>query len=167
MELIVRGAGRETRVAVERRGATYDVRLGGRTLVVERVVAGEGLRSILVEGRQHEVSVAALGQGRYRVTSTAGEQEVEVLDPLTDLARRGDPKAAGGGPQRVTAYMPGRVVAVLVAEGELVASGQGLVVLEAMKMQNEILADRDGSVRQVHVAPGQAVERGDPLFDLE
>ncbi len=167
MELIVRRADAVVRLLVERCGQAYEMRLGDRTLLVERAVAGDGLRSLLIGGRQHEVSLVALGQGRYRVTAAAGEEEVEVLDPLTELARRSHAKAGGEGPQRVSAYMPGRVVAVLVAEGEPVARGQGLVVLEAMKMQNEIAADRDGKVRRVHVAPGQTVEGGDPLFDLE
>ena len=63
--------------------------------------------------------------------------------------------------------MPGRVVAVLVGEGEPVRAGQGVVVLEAMKMQNEIQAEHDGVVKRVCVEPGQAVEGGDLLFELE
>jgi pyruvate carboxylase subunit B len=62
--------------------------------------------------------------------------------------------------------MPGRVVAVLAREGEEVAAGQGIVVLEAMKMENEILADRAGTIRALFVQPGQAVEGGDPLFEI-
>ena len=62
--------------------------------------------------------------------------------------------------------MPGRVVSVAVAEGATVEAGQPLVVLEAMKMQNEIQADRAGTVTRVHVAAGQAVEGGDPLLEL-
>ena len=60
-----------------------------------------------------------------------------------------------------------RVVAVHVGEGDRVTAGQGLVVLEAMKMQNEITAERQGVVRQVFVTSGQAVEGGDPLFEIE
>jgi biotin carboxyl carrier protein len=166
VKLIVRRDGEEASVAVERRGDVYEVRLGERALTIERAVAGEGLRSLLVGGRQHEVAIVALGEGRYRVTSAAGEEEVEVLDPLTYLARRNRAEVVATRPQRVVAYMPGRVVAVLIGQGERVERGQGLVVLEAMKMQNEIVAESDGVVREIHVAPGQAVEAGDPLFDL-
>ncbi len=167
MELIVRRDGDEIRIVVERRGEGYEARLGGRTVSIDWAVAGDGSRSLLVEGRQHEVAVVALGEGRYRVTSAGGDEIVEVLDPLTDLARRSRAKAAGVGPKRVLAYMPGRVVAVLVTAGERVERGRGLVVLEAMKMQNEIAAESDGIVRAVHVSPGQAVEGGDPLFEIE
>jgi biotin carboxyl carrier protein len=91
----------------------------------------------------------------------------EVTDPLTHLARQG---AAGKGARRrqqVTAYMPGRVVSVLVAAGDSVQPGQGVLVLEAMKMENEIQAEHDGVIQRVCVAPGQAVEGGDVLFELE
>jgi biotin carboxyl carrier protein len=75
--------------------------------------------------------------------------------------------AGAAGRRRVTAYMPGRVVAVLVEAGSRVAAGAGLVVLEAMKMENEIQAEVDCVIHQILVAPQQAVEAGDPLFEIE
>jgi pyruvate carboxylase subunit B len=90
-----------------------------------------------------------------------------VRDPLAHLAEATHGAAGAAGRQRVDAYMPGRVVSVLVAEGAEVATGQGIVVLEAMKMENEIQAEREGRVGRIHVRPGQAVETGDPLFELE
>jgi biotin carboxyl carrier protein len=59
------------------------------------------------------------------------------------------------------------VVAVLVKEGEAVTAGQGIIVLEAMKMENEIRAEHDGAVSKIHVQPGQAVDKGNPLFEME
>ena len=96
-----------------------------------------------------------------------GAGEVEVLDPLAHLARQAGAAAGARGKERVSAQMPGRVVALLAAEGDEVKAGQGVVVLEAMKMENEILADRDGVVRKLFVAEGQPVESGEPLFELE
>ena len=89
-----------------------------------------------------------------------------VADPLTHLAAQAAGGKGGRRQQKVTAYMPGRVVAVLVEEGQEVQAGQGVVVLEAMKMENEIRAESDGTIRQVFVTPGQNVEGGDPLFEL-
>ena len=63
--------------------------------------------------------------------------------------------------------MPGRVVAILAEVGAPVIAGQGIIVLEAMKMQNEILAEADGTIKAIYVQSGQAVEGGDPLFELE
>ncbi|MGE5234440.1 MAG: biotin/lipoyl-containing protein [Acidobacteriota bacterium] len=169
MELVVRIGEREERVVVERRGdgGHYSVRIGSVEHLVESAAVGTALlRSLLVGGRQREVAVYADGDGRYRVTANGEILGVEVLDPLARLAQQGAGRDAADGPQRVTAYMPGRVVSVLVAAGDEVQPGQGVVVLEAMKMQNEIQSERAGVVGRVFVRPGQAVDGGDPLFEL-
>jgi pyruvate carboxylase subunit B len=167
MELIVRRGEREERVRVRRAGAGYEVSLGGRTFVVDAAPVGEEVYSLRWDGAQHEVSAHRLEEGRYRVGWAGGAAEVEVADPLTVLARQAHAGPGAKGPRRIAAYMPGRVVAVLAHEGEAVAAGQGVVVLEAMKMENEILADRAGTVRAVFVQTGQAVEGGDPLFEID
>lgn len=167
MELIVRRGEREERVRVQRTGEGYEVTLGGRTIPVDAVrVVADGY-SLRYEGAQHEVSVHPLEASRYQVAWRAGTAEVEVADPLAALAQRSHAAVAHKGPRRVTAYMPGRVVAVLAVEGDTVTAGQGVVVLEAMKMENEIQADRAGTIRAIFVQPGQPVEGGDPLFELE
>jgi len=167
MELIVLNNGEETRVEVEERGPTYRVRLGGREFVVDSVATNGAVRSLVIEGRQFEVAVRSAGAGQYQISHQGSIDEVEVLDPLTYLAEQGSARRRGGGAQTVTAYMPGRVVEVLVEEGDKVVAGQGLVVLEAMKMENEIQAEHDAVVGRVLVSAGQAVEGGDPLFELE
>ena len=83
------------------------------------------------------------------------------------MARERAGGRAAGGPQTIDAYMPGRVVTLLVAAGDEVQAGQGVLVLEAMKMENEIQAERQGVIRRLLVKPGQAVEGGDPLFEME
>jgi biotin carboxyl carrier protein len=166
VELIVRVGEREERVRVEATRDGFRVAVGAHSYEVDRVATGADRHSLLVAGEQHEVTVLARGRGSYWVVSRRGGVEVEVVDPLTHLAR----EAAGEKGQRqeqVTAYMPGRVVAVLVAAGEAVTPGQGLVVLEAMKMENEIRADHAGVIKRVCVTAGQAVEGGDLLFEVE
>jgi biotin carboxyl carrier protein len=168
VELIARQGEREERVRITRDGDRFTVVVGERVHTVEAVhLSGrEGLWSLIVDGAQHEVAVAEEGADRYRVSGASGLHRVEVTDPLTHLAREAHGAAAGGGTRTVAAYMPGRVVAILVEEGEEVRAGQGVVVLEAMKMENEIAPDHPGKVIKIHVEPGQAVEGGDPLFDL-
>ena len=78
-----------------------------------------------------------------------------------------DPMPAAEGPQQVVSAMPGKVVRLLVGEGDEVEQGQGLVVVEAMKMENEIAAPRAGTVRSVPIAPGQAVEGGAVLAVID
>jgi glutaconyl-CoA/methylmalonyl-CoA decarboxylase subunit gamma len=166
MELIVRVGEQEEKVEIEALGQGFRVVVGAKTYHVERVASGPGRHSLLVAGEQREVSVLAENHGRYWVESRDGGVEVEVVDPLTYLASTAKGEK-GRGTAQVTAYMPGRVVDVLVAEGDVVKAGQGLVVLEAMKMENEIQAEHDGVIKRVCVAPGQAVEGGDVLFELE
>ncbi|HVS04144.1 MAG TPA: biotin/lipoyl-containing protein [Thermoanaerobaculia bacterium] len=166
MELIVTVGERQERVRVERDGAGWTVRVGAAAYRVDQQALGPHHRSLLVAGEQHEVVVLPRGEGRYWVSSRRGGALVAVTDVLSHLAA----VAAGGAArrsQRVTAYMPGRVVAVLAAEGEEVAAGQGIVVLEAMKMENEIRTEHAGVLRKIAVTEGQAVEGGDLLFELE
>ena len=167
MKLIVRQGGDEREVSIERDGAKSIVAVDGSSLEVEVRRLGGGVRSLLWEGAHHEVSVRHLGDDRYEVSGAFGTEIVEVLDPLPHLAATAHEAQAGTGRQRVIAYMPGRVVKVLVSEGESVAAGQGVVVLEAMKMENEIQAERDGVVGKLFVSEGQAVEGGDDLYELE
>ena len=168
MELIATCGERREKVTVERRGDAVEVTVGERRYLVDDAsTPGGGLHSLLLDGRQYAVRVRRETSSRYRVLTRGRNEVVEVVDPLTALAEAAGAGRGGPRQEEVTAYMPGKVSAVLVAEGDTVRSGQGVVVLEAMKMENEILAPHDGVVRRVHVAPGQAVEGGDPLFTLE
>jgi len=113
------------------------------------------------------VAVRRRDDGSYWVSDPHGTAVVAVADPLAHLAAQSAAAKGGRRRQRVTAYMPGRVVALLAAEGQAVTAGQGVLVLEAMKMQNEIQAEHDGTVTRILVQAGQSVDGGDPLFDLE
>lgn len=173
MDLIVRLGEREEKVRVRRDDGGYEVTVGERTYQVDAEPAGgnslrglRSLRSLRIGGTQHEVSVRQQDEV-YAVTTRHGTAEVSVTDPLTHLAAQ---TRGGKGARRqlkVTAYMPGRVAAVLVEEGDAVTAGQGVIVLEAMKMENEIRAEHDGRVIKIFVQPGQAVDLGNPLFELE
>ncbi len=167
MELIVLTNGHEVRVEVEHHGSGIKVRLEDREYLVDSVATNGVVRSLIIEGQQFEVAVRSSEKGRYQVSHRGSIEEVEVLDPLTHLARQGSASRSHDGLKQVTAYMPGRVVDILVQEGDEVTVGQGLVVLEAMKMENEIQAERSGVVKKVFVSAGQPVEGGDPLFELE
>ncbi|HZF14127.1 MAG TPA: biotin/lipoyl-containing protein [Thermoanaerobaculia bacterium] len=173
MEVIVRVGDREERVRIRRvegasPGATHEVTVGERTYAIDAAeLAGGGVWSLLLAGQQHEVAVRVRSEGVYEVGSLGRTTAVEVLDPLAYLVQTSRAGKGARRVERVTAYMPGRVVAVLAAVGDEVAAGQGIVVLEAMKMQNEILAEHAGILKAILVQPGQAVEGGDPLFEME
>jgi biotin carboxyl carrier protein len=167
MDLIVRNGPREERVGVRRVDGGFEVTLGGRTYHVDAGAAHAGLHSLRIDGAQHEVAVHREDEGVYWVSAGQVSGTVEVVDPLTHLAAQTRGGKGGKRRRRVTAYMPGRVVALLAEEGQPVTAGQGVVVLEAMKMENEIGAEHDGTIGTIFVQPGQAVEMGNPLFELE
>lgn len=165
MKLIVRHGKREEQVQVRRNGSGFEVSIGKRTYQVDAVRARAGLRSLLIDGSQHEVAVRQVKESYWISTSTSAGP-LSVTDPLTHLASLTHNSTGGKRREKVTAYMPGRVVEILVQEGEEVTAGHGILVLEAMKMQNEIRAEHDGTITKIHVQPGQAVEGGDPLFEM-
>ena len=167
MELIVTIAGRTERVRVDREGGALRVRVGERWYDVDQAAVGPHHWTLIASGEQFEVAVLSRGEGRWWVSSRRGGVLAEVTDPLTHLAQQGAGGKGARRRQQVTAYMPGRVVSILVGEGDAVQPGQGVLVLEAMKMENEIQAEHDGVIKRVCVAPGQAVEGGDVLFELE
>ncbi len=166
MELIVRLGDREEKVRVRRNDDGYEVVVGDRTHLVDAAAVHNGVRSLRVDGEQQEVAVRRKGED-WVVVSRHGAVTVSVTDPLTYLANQTRGGKGGRRHQRVDAYMPGRVVALLVQEGDEVAAGQGVVVLEAMKMENEIRAEHEGRIIKLYVEPGQAVDTGNPLFEME
>jgi biotin carboxyl carrier protein len=167
VELIARVGERTEKVRIERDGTRYRIRVGERDHEVDARALGAFVRSLVVDGASHETAVFRAGDGAWNVGWAGTTTRVELVDPLTHLAESASAAAGHRGRQTVRAYMPGRVVSVAVAPGDAVEPGRPLVVLEAMKMQNEIQAERAGVVRAVHVAAGEAVEGGDPLLELE
>ena len=102
---------------------------------------------------------------KYRVTVNGTAYEIE-LEELTGAAPAPAPAAAPAGGEQVTSPMPGTILSINVAAGDTVKRGQVLMVLEAMKMENEILAPRDGTVAQVAVSKGSTVDTGALLVVL-
>ena len=167
MDLIGRsGSGDEERIRVRPKGSGYEVAIGDRTYEVESATVRPGVLSLRLAGVQVEVVVRAQGESAYWVSTAQGAGPVTLATPLAALAAQGGGKG-GRRRQKVTAYMPGRVVSIAVAEGDAVVTGQGILVLEAMKMQNEIRAEHDGTLTRILVQAGQSVNAGDPLFELE
>jgi biotin carboxyl carrier protein len=141
----------------------YIVRLDGRPIEVDVREAGPHTLSVIADGRGHEVGIERR-EGGYRVALRGQVLEVSLVEAARGAAA---PRRAAGGPARVQAPMPGKLVRVLVHAGEDVGAGQGLVVMEAMKMENEIRAPRAGRVKEAPVREGQAVETGALLVLLE
>ncbi len=120
--------------------------------------------SVLMDGRSYEARVEQRPD-RLAVVIDGVRFEIGVQDPRR-WSRKADGRS-GEGPERVISPMPGKVVRVLVAAGDQVRAGQGLVVVEAMKMQNELKAPRDGRVAAVPAREAAAVTAGEVLAILE
>jgi biotin carboxyl carrier protein len=138
----------------------------------------DGLYSVLIDGRSHEVVLE--GQGTAGVSTRGDADYLATVDGLTASLRAADARlraleganvGRSGGPATadlvVAAPMPGKVVAVLVEPGTVVAKGQTVVVLEAMKMESALAAPRDGTVAEVLVNPGQTVQQRQVLARIE
>jgi biotin carboxyl carrier protein len=141
------------------------IRLGEREVECDWRALGEGRYSILIDGRVHDVTVDLDGEA-CTVRRADGAISLRVVDPRRLVVDAGGEEGDTSA-RRIVAEMPGKVVRLLVAPGDSVAFGQGLLVLEAMKMQNEIPAPRRGTVQEVAVAVGAAVNSGDFLLSLE
>ncbi len=132
-------------------------------------IAGTPVQLVTIGNAVHRVAVRRTGlRGRYSLWIDGYRFDVEALDERTRTIR--DMTAASArtaGPAPLVAPMPGLIVRVDARAGEQVQAGQGLVVMEAMKMENELRAPAGGTVRAVYVSPGMAVEKGAVLVELE
>jgi len=160
-------AGRRRLVEIERRDDRLTVRLDGQPVGVEATALPGGRWSLRLpgSGRQHEVVILSRPDGRGLEALVDGLSVPVRVSSGTAVAKKAG--AHGEGPDRVTAPMPGKVVKLLVSAGDQVTARQGVVVVEAMKMENELRAGRAGIVREVLVAEGASVEAGTPLLVIE
>ena len=167
MQYEVEVDGRVRRVAVHRAGGMFDVTVDGRSWRVDAAHVGTHTMSLLVEpgGESYDVGFAhdtATGLLYVRIGTT------QVPLTLNGRRRRRDETGhAGAGPQRLVAPMPGKIVRVSVAPGEAVRARQTIVVIEAMKMENELKAARDGTVAEVHAREGASVDAGALLVVIQ
>ena len=135
--------------------------IDGRQVEADAIKISPGVYSILLGGRSFEVRVETLAEGM--VLHTAGrEHRVDIVDPRSWRRSRGG-KIDLAGRQQVSAPMAGKIVRVLIAEGQQVESGQGLLVVEAMKMQNEIRSPKTGTVERLSAREGETVNAGEIL----
>lgn len=140
----------------------WECRIDGRVVNVDARAISPGVLSIISGGKSYVVRQGANG------TIRVGEHsfEVSIADPRS---WRSHQMTSGGaaGPQKLTASMPGKVVRILTTPGAHVKAGQGIAVIEAMKMQNEIRSPRDGKISSILVQEGKAVNAGEVVAVVE
>jgi biotin carboxyl carrier protein len=157
-------------------GRTVEVELDGDEVRVDGVAVrarlaelpGTPIVLLTLESEVHRIAVARGDtRGKYSLSFDGHRYAVEALDERTRAIRElSEATAAPAGPAPLIAPMPGLIVRVNVAPGDSVRAGQGLIVMEAMKMENELRATAAGVVKSVRATPGTAVERGAVLVEL-
>jgi biotin carboxyl carrier protein len=159
-------------IEFRRRGAKWEMTLDGRILNVN--VSASGDRWSLLIGPPkggpygtYDVAVDRRSNGERIVHVNGVAIPVSIVDPRTRLANRRGDVPAETGPRSIRSPMPGRIVKVLVKAGDAVEATQALVVVEAMKMENELRAPRAGRVSAVKVVDGMSVEANTVLVTLE
>ena len=161
-EIQIEGTTRAVEVQQNGNGS-FCAQIGGQAVSADAAKIAPDTYSILLDGRAFEVRVSDDGSDDgLLVRCASADFRVHVRDPRSWRAGRHSVLAAAG-PQRVLAPMPGKIVRVLVAAGDEVEAGRGLVVVEAMKMQNEIRAPKSGRIERVLVVEGQAVRTQEAL----
>lgn len=166
MKLWVTLEGREAEVTFHTQGGRLVVEADGRHIEADFVRLPDGeVYSLLIDGRSHVVRVSPTEDG-LDVELRGAVIPVEVKHPLEKMLQATSSGRAAARGETVTAPMPGVVVAVRVKAGDAVKAGQAVIVVEAMKMQNELTVGHDGVVAEVLVSERAAVSAGQPLVRL-
>ncbi len=166
-ELIVTADGRDRTVVVDGPlpDGKFRISLDGAERLVDARPIRPGTWSLVIDGKSYLVD---LDKRRTGIAASVGASEamLQVEDALhRRLATAAGPRAAAHG-DTIRAPIAGKVVKLLVAVGDQVAPGTAVIVLEAMKMENELVAERGGTVQAVHKQAGQAVDTGDLLIEI-
>lgn len=151
----------------ERQSARAQYRLSGSTESAGSAEIAElmpGVYSILIGSRSFEARVAAAGED-LEISLAGRPHRISIADPR-DRSRHGK-KAGAHGPVEIRSQMPGKIIKRLVDAGAAVHAGQGLIVVEAMKMQNEMKSPKDGVVSKIYVSEGATVGAGEALLLIE
>ena len=153
------------RVELVRTEQEWKCKLDGRELPLDVVSAQDGMLSLLLQGKSYEVKQETVG-AESNVVVGQERFSASVRDPRSFRSRR-RAGASEQGVMKIKAPMPGKVVRILAPVGSQVETGQSVVVIEAMKMQNELKAPKTGVVKKINVEEGAAVEAGQALAEVE
>ncbi|HEU4414801.1 MAG TPA: biotin/lipoyl-containing protein [Candidatus Angelobacter sp.] len=153
------------RVELQRSDAGWKCRLDGREMPLDAVSGQDGVLSLLLGGKSYEIKLENAGAESSVVV---GNQRfnASVRDPRS-FRSRSRTGAAEQGIKKIKAPMPGKVVRLLAAIGSAVEEGQSVIVIEAMKMQNELKSPKSGVIRKISVQEGAAVDAGQTLAEVE
>ncbi len=162
MKYDVRIAGKSRIIELHRDANRWQIALDGAAIDADAIEIAPGIFSILLNGESHEVRVAPNPDGSLTIQDGPHEFKAEVADPRSWRGRKHGAVEVEGR-QQIVAPMPGKVIRLLVKPGDKVEAGQGLLVVEAMKMQNEVKSPKTGTVEKLLAKEGHPVNAGDIL----
>jgi biotin carboxyl carrier protein len=152
----------------------YTMVVDGKSYVVDAALMRSQIVSMLIDNHSYDVDVDGTGQandtldGRMQVRVRGRVVRLDILDERRRKMREAASAHLGGaGTAKIESPMPGKIVRILVKEGETVTRGQGIIVVEAMKMENELKSPKDGTIGSLQVKEGQAVTGGAFLCVVE
>ena len=154
------------RVELTKREKTWLCKVDDTMMEVDAAFTARDVVSILLGGKAYEVKRERALSGETHMIVGSARYSSDVQDPRSLKTRRSQAGTAAG-PQKLMAPMPGKVVRVLVSEKDEVEAGQGVIVVEAMKMQNELKSPKKGVVSKIITAEGATVNAGDPLVVID
>jgi biotin carboxyl carrier protein len=157
--------GKVRKLELARTDAGWHCVVDGEPLDIDAVLTRNNVISLIINGVAYEVKREIDAHDEY-VWVRSARFKTELRDPRSLRSRRAA-AGAGEGPQKLLAPMPGKVVRVIAAAGATIETGQGVLVVEAMKMQNELKATKSGTVQKIMVAEGANVNAGDVLAIIE
>lgn len=157
--------GKVRKLDLRRKEIGWVCQLDDREVAIDAVRVQSNILSVIVDGKAYEVKKEYLA-GEMQVWVGRVRHKVEVRDPRSLRGRKSGANNETG-PRKITAPMPGKVVRLLVAENSKVEAGQGVMVVEAMKMQNEIKSPKKGTIQKLTAAVGATVNAGDVLAIVE
>jgi len=162
-EIIVEG--KPHRLELQRAGQNWACKLDGKPVNVDATLSRPNVLSVIIDGKAYEIKREQSPTDLHLWVKGA-RYAVEVHDPRSLRSRRGGAESAEG-PKKILAPMPGKVVRILVKEKAEVEQGHGIIVVEAMKMQNELKSPKKGVVQKICVPEGANVNAGDVLVIVE
>ena len=156
--------GKRYRLDLNQAEGRWSCRVDGREIEVDAVLARPNVLSLRLGNKAYEVKCERVG-GDTHIWVGSLRFAAEVRDPRSLRSRAGAPEDHG--PRKLTAPMPGKVIRILVTQGSAVEAGAGVLVVEAMKMQNEVKSPKKGTIQKILVSEGTAVNAGDVLAIVE
>jgi biotin carboxyl carrier protein len=163
LELVIDG--KPHRLEMQRNGADFACNLDGKALEVNAVLTRPGILSLLIDDKSYEIKQEQTASDTH-IWVNGARYLAQVRDPRSLQSRRSGAQAAAG-PRKLTAPMPGKVLRILVREKDQVEAEQGVMVMEAMKMQNELKSPKQGVVQKIFAIEGATVNPGDVLMVIE